>query len=82
VDSGQLIIVKHTQKNVTHWQYRELAIEYDGRLGMIVERLDTKPWISIYRVLIGLNKIELGRGWIIPVDSYYREQTQIYRARR
>ena len=82
MERGQIIRIKHSQKNVIHWQNREMAIRYNGRVGMIVEKLETKPWISIYKVLIGLNKIDLGQGWIISVDSYYCEQTKIYRSRR
>jgi len=69
VKEGQIIQIRHTHRNVRHWQYERYALRYDGRIGMIIEKLDTKAWISIYRILIGKHKIELGKGWIISFEK-------------
>ncbi len=82
MNNGQVIVVKNSEKNIIHCHNKAMAIRYDGCLGLIIRRYDTKPWISIYEVLIGMNMIDFGRGWIIPVDSYYCEHTKIYRACR
>lgn len=70
--SGMLFVVKHGHKMPIHWQYEAVAMEHNGRIGIILQKIDTKPWYHIYEVLIGSKKTPLAKGWIVPLHNGHK----------
>lgn len=47
-----------------HREGEREAFLLNGRLGIVVVREETPPWMHVYRCVIGRHDVSLGRGWL------------------
>jgi len=73
IRNGSIFVVRYrliSQKHLPiHYYYEDLAKEFDGRIGLVLEKIKSKINREIYRCLVGSNDIKLGKGWIKVIDT-------------